>query len=565
MIMINTINTNTNSNSSNVNNRPIASNNSNTNANLFRNSTSLNKLMSNPTINKSLENLNIIPTSSLQINNNNSNNHPTPPLQLSTSSTLPIANPVVIIHQNNSISTNRSSLINNNNYNNNNNLNENIIIDDLNLSIPSSTASVTTSSSLTAPTSNIIQAQPQQSTGNNNLNDLNQMNQEIKYMKGYVNVLKERFTRKSLQNNSILDQTDNTIIPAPSSTNIVNHSNHHSSSTNLATSLNDYQRRRSCSSNNNIAAACSVTTPASYIKQYQSNQNKNAKYTITNSTPVAENNKKLFASTDDLRQTNIVSIVNKNLGGGSSNNLLESSSTTTNNRHSIGPTCITSTLSKPTSFATVKQNSANKFRNYSSNNNSANLNRYASNSVDHLQSADSSKPVSSQEQHQQQPQQTPPKEVVKCTYLNEINKDELPRPNFVSSVKNLFEKQISSNHSNNNSLHHHHNFNISLNNSSNNNNNNSIISNNNNINKSLSKQSSNSNCNNNSRQTSINNLTHSEQVCLFDKLKQNGTIVYEHNNFNSNSNDLSSKYFLFRFSLLFICSLRNFFFCTSFT
>lgn len=34
------------------------------------------------------------------------------------------------------------------------------------------------------------------------------------------------------------------------------------------------------------------------------------------------------------------------------------------------------------------------------------------------------------------------KEIIKCTYLNEINKDELPKPNFVSSVKNLFEKQI---------------------------------------------------------------------------------------------------------------------------
>lgn len=35
------------------------------------------------------------------------------------------------------------------------------------------------------------------------------------------------------------------------------------------------------------------------------------------------------------------------------------------------------------------------------------------------------------------------KEIIKCTYLNEINKDELPKPNFVSSVKNLFEKHIS--------------------------------------------------------------------------------------------------------------------------
>lgn len=33
-------------------------------------------------------------------------------------------------------------------------------------------------------------------------------------------------------------------------------------------------------------------------------------------------------------------------------------------------------------------------------------------------------------------------QIVKCTYSNEINKDELPRPNFVSSVKNLFEKHI---------------------------------------------------------------------------------------------------------------------------
>lgn len=32
--------------------------------------------------------------------------------------------------------------------------------------------------------------------------------------------------------------------------------------------------------------------------------------------------------------------------------------------------------------------------------------------------------------------------VIKCTYFNEINQDELPRPNFVLSVKNLFEKQM---------------------------------------------------------------------------------------------------------------------------
>ena len=41
------------------------------------------------------------------------------------------------------------------------------------------------------------------------------------------------------------------------------------------------------------------------------------------------------------------------------------------------------------------------------------------------------------------------KDIVKCTYLNEINKDELPKPNFVSSVKNLFERQISSSNSQN--------------------------------------------------------------------------------------------------------------------
>ena len=39
-------------------------------------------------------------------------------------------------------------------------------------------------------------------------------------------------------------------------------------------------------------------------------------------------------------------------------------------------------------------------------------------------------------------------DIIKCTYLNEINKDELPKPNFVSSVKNLFEKKTNStNHS----------------------------------------------------------------------------------------------------------------------
>ena len=39
-------------------------------------------------------------------------------------------------------------------------------------------------------------------------------------------------------------------------------------------------------------------------------------------------------------------------------------------------------------------------------------------------------------------QPNPSDAIIKCTYTNEINKDELPRPNFVSSVKNLFEKQI---------------------------------------------------------------------------------------------------------------------------
>ncbi len=162
----------------------------------------------------------------------------------------------MIIHQNNSISSNvnylnnfdsNNSLVtkliaNSNNNNNNNNNN----------SMESSSFSSTSSTSSNSNNIDII----------SNFTELNS-NEDIKYMKGYVNVIKERFTRRSLgilNNDFVYNETNPNIInslsnsPSPSAfTTTTSVSNNQA----IRMSINDYQRRKqqtsaSISANNRV-------------------------------------------------------------------------------------------------------------------------------------------------------------------------------------------------------------------------------------------------------------------------------------------------------------------------
>ncbi|CAF0865829.1 unnamed protein product [Brachionus calyciflorus] len=236
---------------------------------------------------------------------------------------------------------------------------------------------------------------------------------EIKYMKGYVNVLKERFTRKSLGN--------------------TNNNNNNNNSENLNESL---QKNRLSLTNNleinnrrrSVSPFVSSNTTPPSIK-YPSKEPKN----------------KLFSSQDDLRNSNKLQI------------------------------------QKPT----------------------MNKNLSHSNLLDDQQS------------------------IVKCTYLNEINKDELPKPNFVSSVKNLFEKQIKNDTVNNINYHNHHNVNQNL------------------FDNIISKRDKNSMINNHHNHHHHHHQNHNNKHLivmstqqadnLVERLKQNGTVVYQHNHDSNQS------------------------------
>ncbi len=102
--------------------------------------------------------------------------------------------------------------------------------------------------------------------------------------------------------------------------------------------------------------------------------------------------------------------------------------------------------------------------------------------------------------------------VTKCTYFNEINKDELPKPNFVSSVKSLFERQIAA--SNNHEL---------------------IQSSPGSIKQpnlnGLDRISVNTQPTSKTSLGSINSQPHSPEAVienLVDRMKHNGTLVYDH-------------------------------------
>lgn len=211
-----------------------------------------------------------------------------------------------------------------------------------------------------------------------NGNKIEQDMSEIKYMKGYVNVLRERFTRKSLGTDAEMYQD-------------------RQKSRVSASANSDGYRRRSVSPFISTSSA-STQNPDKLVPK--------------------ESKKKLFASQDDLRNT------------------------------------------KPQS-----QKPINKILSHS-------------NLIDDHQS------------------------IIKCTYLNEINKDELPKPNFVSSVKNLFEKQIKNDNLVNFANHGHQN---------------------------LDKKEKLTS----SKQLLI--LSNQQADCLVEKLKQNGAVVYQHDSGSVNN------------------------------
>ena len=314
----------------------------------------------------------------------------------------PVANQVVIIHQNNSISTNYSSQ---------------------------------SSSGLLVPVLNMNENQSADSAQPNDLD-------ELKYMKGYVSVLKERFTRKSLETDNhntssntvfVSSSPGNTVAPLPA--NATSNGN------------NDFLRRRSVS----------PFTKRIENSKMQSEIASNSR-NISNSNNIAET-KKLFASTDDLR--------NQHKGAKNSNTMIK-----------------------------------NKIK-------------YLSNStLNTAVSVDGSPP--------------------KCVnsggnaYLNEkINREEMPKPNFVSSVKNLFEKQII-----------HTTISASLNNSLNNSSMSAVVANS--LETILIKPSQFMTAQSRQKQQSLANETnsnaHHQYDSLLDKLRQNGTLVYEHTEIPTYSN-----------------------------
>lgn len=348
-----------------------------------------------------------------------------PPPSGGTTTSL-VANPVVIIHQNNSISTNlttsNSTTSNNSNTNANTNGHNNVEL-----------MMMTTREATSVETMN-----------------------ELKYMKGYVNVLKERFTRKSLGNEPVIVHNHNE--------HNYHHNHHYHQSPQQQqqqqngygtiqyglnrVSSNDYSRRRSVSP---------FVQQASIV----------AKPKMNGKNGFNKDNRKLFASSDDLRHTS------------------HQQTKTAVDRSSATPT--------PTPTVSVMTTGSNQ----------------ASSATTTTTSSSSSSSSSTSSF-----QTTRTKEdIIKCTYLNEINKDELPKPNFVSSVKNLFEKQIN---------------NCSAYSSSSSNNNLNVTH----LNTSLSSPNIATRTQRitatTTSSTTLTTPTAANHLDLIDKLKTNCTVVYEH-------------------------------------
>lgn len=311
-------------------------------------------------------------------------------------------NQVVIINQNNTIATNL-------------NLNNELF----------SSMSSSSSSSINQPT-----------TDTDSLELVDDPHADVKYMKGYVNVIKERFARRSLNEKKLSDSN--------------------SSQGTIRLSISDYQKRKQQISANGFSTQ-SKTRYASV--DYQRTRS-------VSPFSSSSNFKTINSESNSSKQH--ISLFNKN------------SNSISNKRQDDDQKSFNS-LSSPS------------------------------------QSSSSSSPLSSNYSSPDDFKKAKT-EIIKCTYLNEINKDELPKPNFVSSVKNLFEKQISTNSTDNlNSL-----------------NNNINTSNLNNLrqttNKSKQRQSLIETLNSPTDRIIKSNIKKSVSIeSLVDRLKQNGTLVYEHN------------------------------------
>lgn len=327
-----------------------------------------------------------------------------------------VANQVVIIHQNNSISTN-------------------LLIDDLNNNFVGDHMTNHNHEPLLKKN---IDMEADAESQNDTMN-------ELKYMKGYVNVLKERFTRKSLGN----DLNDSNV-------SVTSNNSGKESIVTLATQMGstntrvDYQKRSKQVSTSNLGVKLNSTTNQT---DYQRRRSASPFIPATQhlmakrlSNPSSHKDKKLFASSDDLRNT-------------------------------------------------IKQAELSQCKT-------------TSNSNSYLNELSNS--------------------IVKCKYLNEINKDELPRPNFVSSVKNLFEKQIndsvnSLNMNNSHSLSHSHQHSLISAQASRS----SPIG----YQKQLSLTVNNNSSNNNNCVSQ--HIAQCEHI-IADRLKQNGTVLYEHTDTSTN-------------------------------
>ena len=299
------------------------------------------------------------------------------------------------------------------------------------------------------------------SNANNLLNDDGEMvscEEDIKYMKGYVNVIKERFARRSLASSVQPDLVD-------------------SVSQSQRFSIGEYQRRKAGQKSANDvndrrrSASPFMTDSKPFIMPTNKttlNQNQITKQSVYTK------NRKLFASSDDLRPV------------------------ITSSTSSASPSSSSPPLSSTSSPSSSSSSSDNLYQNKKQNPvNINNSTRNSSASVDHLLNTN---------------------EVVKCTYFNEINKDELPKPNFVSSVKNLFERHINSSAANQANLA---NLERIMHSAINN--------------RQPIKSPSNNTNNQNQNQAFIqaSNLLVQKQISvdnLVEKLKHNGTLVYEHSN-----------------------------------
>ena len=237
----------------------------------------------------------------------------------SPTSTLPLtlspqlANPVLVIHQNNSTSSNIS-------FNHLNHQSNNLIIDDLNLTSNNTLLQINTNNNNNKNNSS------SSSSGSDHIDPMT----EIKYMKGYVNVLKERFTRKSLGNNISIssggnDATIDGVNTPPQQHNSPSGKLNNSttiSSQALRLTNGDYQRRKHMQNttntiyrNGNISIPIQVEdkkrrSASSYyngVTNGNSGQVKNSINIVNNNKNNNNNNsnesKKLFASNDDLTQS----------------------------------------------------------------------------------------------------------------------------------------------------------------------------------------------------------------------------------------------------------------------